>query len=499
MSQDLPTLPPSVTPEDVIQRAEIDKSTRLPVLFFFTSAAAWLIIATLLGLLGSIKIVAPGFMKSEFLSWGRVQPAYLNALIYGWAFQAGLGVMIWIMSRLCRRNLRNPITLVVAGHFWNIGVVLGVAGILGGYGRLHLKMLEFPSFVWPILLVAYTLVVVWMVIMFSVRRKGDTYISQWYLLAACFTWPWMYLVANVLLNVFKKAGVAGPAIASWYGNNLIFLWMVPVGLASAYFIIPKITGRAIHSYGLSTLAFWSLFILAPWTGAQQLIGGPLPVWLPATAGAAQILLLISTLAVCLNHYQTMKGAHNLVSQSPSLRFTFFGSVGYVATCVIAAVLSSATLSRYTGFSFAQDSIQLTGVYMFFTMMMFGAIYFIIPRVTGCEWLDGQRIRRHFWLNAYACIGMCVLLLVIGFCSGAAIDTWSTDFEAASGTGSIGGGFLVGMILLWVLILVANSGFALHLLAMVSNRGRKAGVPTLIHPPTPYDTAEIMITTEGAEA
>jgi hypothetical protein len=34
--------------------------------------------------------------------------------------------------------------------------------------------------------------------------------------------------------------------------------------------------------------------------------------------------------------------------------------------------------------------------------------------------------------------------------------------------------------------------------MVMNRGRKAGDPTLIAP-APYDTADIVITTEGAEA
>ncbi len=496
MSQESTTLPANVLPDDIVQRTKIDKSTRLPVLFFFTSATAWLLIAGLLALLNAVKMVDAGFLKSQFLSVGRVQPAYINALVYGWAFQAGLGVMIWIMARLCRIELRNPITLVVAGHFWNVGVTIGVAGILGGFGNLQMMMLEFPPVVWPILLVAYSLVIVWMIIMFSARRKGDVYISQWYILAACFSWPWIYLVANSFLNIMKKAGIAGPLIASWYANNIIFLWMVPVGLASAYFMIPKITARPIHSYGLSTLGFWSLFILAPWTGAQALIGGPVPVWLPAIAGAAQILLLISTLAVCINHYQTVKGCHHLVTSSPTLRFTFFGSVGYVVTCVVAAVLCSSTLSRFTSFSFAQDAIQLTGTYMFFSMMMFGAIYFIVPRITGCEWLSGARIRRHFWFNAYACIFLCILTLVAGFSHGAGIDTWDTDFEAPI---SFSSGYLVGIILAWLAIVIGNTGFAFHLLAMVSNRGRKAGTPTLIHNQSPYDAAEIMITTEGAEA
>ena len=496
MSQESQTLPAGVTPEDIIQRAAIDKSTRLPVLFFFTSGAAWLFVATLLGLLTSLKFVATGVLKYEFLNLARLQPAFSNALVYGWAFQAGIGAMIWIMARLCRTELRNPVTLIVAGHFWNLGVTLGVAGILGGQGNLHMKLLEFPAMVWPLLLVAYTLIVVWLVIMFAARRPGHIYVSQWYVLAACFGWPWIYLVANLLLNVFKKAGVAGPLVASWYANGVTFLWMVPVGLACAYFIIPKITARPVHSYNLASLAFWTLIALAPWAGAQDLIGGPVPVWIPAAAGMAQILLLIPMLAVCLNHFQTVRGAHGLVASSPSLRFTFFGAVGYVITCVMAAMLSSMTLSRFTFLSFAQDAVMMTGTYMFFTMAMFGAIYFIVPRVTGCEWVSGARIRLHFWLSAYACIGLCVLLLVAGFSHGAAIDTWDTTFESAV---TFSSGYLVGRTFLWLFLVAANVVFLHHLALMVMNRGRKGGQPTLIHQQTPYETAELVITTEGAEA
>ena len=494
MSQESQNLPAEITPEDILQRAAIDKSTRLPVLFFFTSAAAWLIIATLLGLLASFKLIAPGFLECEYLSYPRVQPAFVNALVYGWAFQAGIGVMIWIMARLCRTELRNPITLVVAGHFWNLGVTLGVLGILGGLGNLEMQLLEFPSMVWPILLFAYTLVVVWMVIMYSARRKGMVYISQAYLLTAVFSWPWIYLVANTLLNVLKKAGVAGPAIASWYSNNVLFLWMVPVGLAAAYFIIPKITNRTVYSYKLSTLAFWGFVALSPWTGAQQLIGSAVPNWLPATAGTAQILLLIPMIAVALNHFRTVSGSHHLVTVSPSLRFTFFSAVGFGATCVICALLSSMSVSRFTFLSYANDAVQMTGYYMFFSFAMFGAIYFIVPRVTGCEWISGKWIRLHFWFNAYACIFLCIILLVAGFSHGTAINRWDSNFFSAI---IFSRGYLVGRVLLWLFVLAGNFIFLRHLACMVMNRGLKAGQPTMIHKTA--HTPAPAISTEPAQA
>ena len=57
----MPTRPNLSTSEDVLQRVAIDKTTRVPVLFFFTSAAIWLVIATVLGMVSSIKLFAPDF------------------------------------------------------------------------------------------------------------------------------------------------------------------------------------------------------------------------------------------------------------------------------------------------------------------------------------------------------------------------------------------------------------------------------------------------------
>src|SRR5690606_25944666 len=139
-----------------------------------------------------------------------------------------------------------------------------------------------------------------------------------------------------------------------------------------------------------------------------------------------------------------------------------GSIGYVVTSVSAAVLSTLTLSRYTGFSYAADAVAMSGIYMFFTMGMFGAIYFIVPRITGCEWLSGGRIRFHFWWSAYACIALCVLLLAAGFSHGAAADSWDRDM---SGAVTFSYGYLVGRILAWIFLLAANGVFLHHLALM----------------------------------
>jgi cytochrome c oxidase cbb3-type subunit I len=495
MSQEATTTQrPVATAEDILQRAAIDRTTRLPVLFLYTSAAVWLLIATVLGLLASIQFYAPEFINAEWANFGRTQPAFINALVYGWAFQAGLGTMVWIMARLCRTPLKNPLTLVVAGHFWNLGVTIGVAGILTGHGTAA-KMLEFPAAAWPILLIAYVLITIWLVIMFVARRQSDVYISQWYLLAACFSFPWSYITANLVVNTFGKGGMMGPATASWYSGNLLFLWMVPVGLASAYYIIPKVVGKAIHSYQLAIGAFWSLLALGGWTGLQDLIGGPLPTWMPALSGGAQVLMLLPVIAVGVNHFHTVRGSHDLLGRSPALRFTFFSSVGYCVACVTMALVATSSLGRYAQFTLAGDAGTFACVYMFFTMAMFGAIYFIVPRVTGCEWISGAKISRHFMLSAYGSVFVVGCNFVGGLFSGSAADSWEHDME---GSVSLAKAFEVGVTLGWLMLTVANLGFFSHLAGMVLNKGRKSTDPTLFPGHDKYDHSDVVITTEGAE-
>src|SRR6266540_2621844 len=62
-----------------LERALIDASTRVPVLMFYTSAIAWLILGTLLAGFVSFKLHTPDlFSDISFLTWGRVRPAHMK-------------------------------------------------------------------------------------------------------------------------------------------------------------------------------------------------------------------------------------------------------------------------------------------------------------------------------------------------------------------------------------------------------------------------------------
>ena len=170
---------------DGLRRSAIDRSVKGPVMYLFASAALWLLAATILGLLSTIKLYSPEFLNISYLNYARVQPAHLNALVYGWAMQGAFGVMIWLAARRSGRELRNGrAALIIAVIFWNVGITLGVLGILAGDSTSR-QWLEFPHYVWPLLIIAF-LIVAYRVLAFFIRaeRKGGFMITSWYILAA---------------------------------------------------------------------------------------------------------------------------------------------------------------------------------------------------------------------------------------------------------------------------------------------------------------------------
>src|SRR2546430_4072714 len=129
-----PTISAAASDVEQVERARIDASTRVPVLMFYASAMAWLLIGTLLAVVVSFKTHSPDwFSDVSFLSWGRLRPVLVNVMIYGWASMAAMGTASWLMARLCRTTLRHPLLIVAGTWFWNIGVLVWASAILMGY------------------------------------------------------------------------------------------------------------------------------------------------------------------------------------------------------------------------------------------------------------------------------------------------------------------------------------------------------------------------------
>lgn len=54
------------------------------------------------------------------------------------------------------------------------------------------------------------------------------------------------------------------------------------------------------------------------------------------------------------------------------------------------------IAHFTHYTIAHAHL---GMYAFVTMMLFGSMYYIVPRLTNREWPSARLIRWHFWLTA----------------------------------------------------------------------------------------------------
>ena len=395
-----PTISAAAGDAEQLERARIDASTRVPVLMFYASAMVWLLIGTLLAGFVSFKLHSPDwFSDVSFLTWGRLRPIHMNVMVYGWASMVAMGTAIWLMARLCRTTLRHPLIIVTGIWFWNIGVVIGVIGILMGYSTGY-DWLEFPPYAAVVLFVAYALIISWAVLMFRFRRGDQIYITQWYLLGAFLWFPWLYAAALAILFAVPVQGVMQAAVGWWYANNLLFLWLGAIALGTAYYMIPKVIGRPVYSYHLATIGFWTYALFSSWTGMQRLVDGPFPAWMITASIAATILTIIPVATVGLNHHMTMQGYFPVMRYSPTLRFTVFGAMSYTVFSIVGILISLRSTARYLHFTEASTAYSHLGLYAFFTMVMFGSMYYIVPRLVGREWRYATLIKLHFWASAY---------------------------------------------------------------------------------------------------
>jgi cytochrome c oxidase cbb3-type subunit 1 len=85
-----------------------------------------------------------------------------------------------------------------------------------------------------------------------------------------------------------------------------------------------------------------------------------------------------------------------VRSSPTLRFVVFAAMSYTITSVQGSFTAIRAVSRVTHFTHYTVAHAHLGMYAFVTMMLFGTMYYMMPRLTGKEWPSRWLIRIHFW-------------------------------------------------------------------------------------------------------
>ena len=460
-------------------RAAIDRSVRWPVLFFFASATIWLLASLAAGFVANYRLASPGGPDSwAALSFPRLQPAHFSMLVYGWGFNMAFGVMLWLMARLTRQEAKGIFSFLAAGKVWNMFVFVGTVFVLAGQGT-GVEWLEFPRWCWPVLFVSYGVIAAKLFVLFQRRPDRESYISIHYLVAALFAFPWLLLTAWVFIFSFPGAAVMSTAINLWYVGGLQALFFTPVALAAIGYFIPKITGNPLPATNLAVGGFWGMIAVGAWTGLGSVVGGPFPAWLPVLSAAASFLLIFPAIIVFRDFFGAVKGQGGALEFSPTLRFTFASLWAFLVVVALGAFL--AYNSGAAAFSTAIVGQGYATVLGFFGMAVFGAMAFIMPRITECEWPSGKTLLGQFWFTVYSVIMLVFLSVAGGLMQSAAVSDVSAGWRVVvEGLQP----YIVGRLFAFVVLLGVNLIFLRSFALMLLRLAKPAGLATLLHEPAP---------------
>lgn len=385
-----------------------DSSSRAPLLFLLVSSAVWLVVGGILALLASVQLHTPTFLTGcPFLTFGRMTAMAETAFVYGWLANAGLGLALWILGRLAGEPLRAQNWCLGGTAFWNLGVTGALVGIAFGHAT-GFGLLELPAFVQLILFVSYAAIAVSGLLAWSGRLRQVSFASHWYAAAALFLFPWILSIAHVMLFEAPVRGVVQAIAAGWYAQCAWTLWLAPLALAVAYYVVPKVTGKILPSYEFASLGFWCLIFVGGLTGGRHLTGGPVPAWIPSVAVVSCALLLFHTAIVLLN----LRGAFS--GKGVALKFIAFGLAMYLVGAVTDALTSFHAVAAHTQFTYFDEAQKQMALYGAATTLLFGGIYYALPRITGRAWLSGGLVRAHLVLSVAG------ILLLLGSLAFAAV-------------------------------------------------------------------------------
>jgi cytochrome c oxidase cbb3-type subunit I len=432
--------------------AKIDASCRVPLLVLFNGAALWLVLGLALSLFASLTFHAPEkFSDCPWLTYGHAVAAANDLLVYGFAIPAALGVMLWIFARLSQAKLELPLLVFISAHLWHLGVLVGTIATLTGNSSGY-QWLEYPRAAAALLGVSFVLIAISAFATFGLRKERELYPSHWFLLAALLVFPWIYSSANLFIVTNHPVRGVGQAVINWwFANNLIFVWLALVGLGVAFYFLPKISGRPLHSRFWALFAFWTLLLFGTWLGIPA--GAPVPAWLPTTSAFASLLLIVPIIAVAIILKNLLIGA-NVKCFGGNYCYIRFGSVTFLVSALMLAAAGCPEYSRtveFTWFGPAQAQLQIIGVT---TMILLGAIYEIIPRTMGTALPFSKLVPLQFFASMLGTLLLVISLAVAG------LDQGKANF-------ALGAGKIPLMICTtgWLLLLLGSVSLLLNLFVM----------------------------------
>ena len=437
------------------------------ILWFLGTAILWLIIGTSFGLYAGIKYVAPDLETASWLSFGRLRPAHTNAVFWGWASLAMVGLAYYVVTRVCNvenYNIKQGyISLILINAAVLAGTVSVMAGVNNGGG-------EYREYIWPIMGTFGIGIAVSSFNLFRplVKRVvSEIYISNWYIISG-----FIFIVIVIFVGYVPlwQDGIGETITQGYYMHQAIGMWFMLVNLGLMYYFLPQQLNKPIYSYSLGILAFWTHVFFYTLIGPHHFIFSSIPWRIQTTAIVASVGMLIPVAAGTTNFLLTFNGSWYQLKTSYTLPFYFMSIIFYFTGSfqgTVEAFRYTNLLWHFTDFTVSHSHLTMYGI---ITFMLWAFMYTLVPRLTGKE-PSKILVGIHFWLALIGLLFYVVALMIGGTQTGM---MWMKKKPFIDGVINMFPYWLwraIGGTMMWVAHLI----FAFNFYTMI-RKGRKYRIP-----------------------
>lgn len=368
------------------------------ILWYLGCATFWLVFGTTVGEYLGIKFVAPDIDHQSWLSFGRLRPVHTNAVFWGWASLAMIGLGYYVVPRVSN----TPIHSIKTGWFSliliNASVIIGSICLMAGINN---SGGEYREYIWPVMLLFAIAVIISLINYVQTVAKKTTkeiYVSNWYIVAAM-----MYVIVISVVAYWPtwQDGLGETIVQGYYMHQGVGMWFMLFTLGLMYYFLPQQLNKPIYSYSLGILAFWTQILFYTLIGTHHFIFSAIPWWLQTVAIVGSVGMVIPVVAGTTNFLMTFKGSWHKISTSYTLPFYLIGIIFYFTGSLqgtAEAFRFTNLVWHFTDFTVAHSHLTMYGIICF---MLWGFIYTLVPRLTGKE-PSQVLVGAHFW---FALIGL----------------------------------------------------------------------------------------------
>ncbi len=390
---------------------------------FAVMTIIWGIVGMLVGVVIAAQLSWPSLsFDLPWLSFGRLRPLHTNAVIFAFGGSALFACSYYIVQHTCHTRLAfGPLAKFT---FWGWQLIIVLAAITLPLGFTSGK--EYAELEWPIDILIAVVWVAYAVVFFGTilkRRVKHIYVANWFFGAFIITIAMLHIVNNIEIpySMMKSysayAGVQDAMIQWWYGHNAVGFFLTAGFLGIMYYVVPKQAGRPVYSYRLSVVHFWALTFTYIWAGPHHLHYTALPDWAQSLGMLMSLILLAPSWGGMINGIMTLSGAWHKLRTDPVLRLLIVSISFYGMSTFEGPMMSIKTvnaLSHYTDWTIGHVH---SGALGWVALMSMGALYFLIPKLSGNSLHSLKLVEVHFWTSTIGIVLYISAMWVAGIMQG----------------------------------------------------------------------------------